>query len=195
MRVKIRIWAFVMFGVMLGAQLVLGQTRWQPFKLHPDVKYLKLEYQVTVGNKEPMDYTIEIKRLPYGKLDVSITHKAKIQEDQLGAQTLVGIFSVYGISAISFFNPAYAIFLSQMDLKVGEKMSFFGAGYGKVTGEKTVGGRKGFVVEFYQRNGDKDQLASRSVIDPKIFIPIENEMFDANGDVQSHIVLIKSEVK
>ncbi len=181
--------------ILMGAIGLFAQTRWEPFKLHPDVQYLKLQYEVKVNVDAPLNFAIEVKRLKGGMVDLAITHQARIPEDQLGAQTIVGGFSMYGVSAMVFFNPAYAIFFSQLDLKVGEKMSFFGAGYAKVTGEKTVAGRKGYVVEFYQREGETDRLVSRTVIDPKIFIPIENEMFNANGQRESHVVLVKGEVK
>jgi len=191
-RYRRMLFIFVLLGIIVSGN---AQTRWKPFALHPDVKALDLLYEIQAQDGKTMNYRIQVKRVKEGMIDVAINTTARLPEKQLGAQTLLGLWSVYGISAMAFFNPAYTILFSQMDLTVGEKMSFFGAGMAKVTGEKTVGGLKGKVVEFYQQEGEQQRLVSRSVIHPKVFIPLENIIYDGNGNVQSRITLIKGEIK
>lgn len=182
-------------GIFLFFASAAAQNRWQPFKLHPDVSFLDLQYSIQNQQGDTLVYGIQVERLQHQQVKLKILSEARLAEDQLGAQTLLGFWGVFGVSHLIFFNPAFAMFYSQMDLNVGEKMSFFGAGYAKVTGEKVVGGRKGKVVEFYQREDGKDRLVSKTVIDPKIFIPIENIMFDNSGRIEMRFSLLKATVK
>ena len=183
------------YWIPSSESIVFAQTRWQPFKLHPKVSFLDLQYQIQTREGQNVVYGILVERIQKQKVKVRIQSEAEMNEDEIGAQTLLGFWGLYGISYMVFFNPAFAMFYSQMDLEVGEKMSFFGAGYAKVTGEKVVGGRKGKVVEFYQRNGGKERLATRTVIDPLVFIPIENIIFDNQGKIETQISLVKATVK
>lgn len=159
------------------------------------MSFLDLQYQIKPRKGQNVLYGIQVQRMQNQKVKVKIQSEAEMNEDKIGAQTLLGFWGLYGISYLAFFNPAFAMFYSQMDLQVGEKMSFFGAGYAKVTGGKVVGGRKGKVVEFYQRDGDKESLATRTVIDPLIFIPIENIIYDDKGNIETQISLIKATVR
>ena len=193
-RLRILFAGFFWCTVLLSAT-ALGQNRWEPFKLHPAVKFVDLQYRIQNQQGDTVVYGIQVKRLKDQQVRIKISSEAELNEDQIGAQTLMGFWGVFGLSQFIFFNPAFAMFYSQMDLEVGEKMSFFGAGFAKVTGEKTVGGRKGRVVEFYQRENGKDRLISKTVIDPKIFIPIENITYDQNGRAETRISLISATVK
>ncbi len=179
-------------GIVVSA---LAQERWQPFKLHPDVQSLKLIYDVKTRNNAPVQYGIDVRREGEGMVRLKVETEADLPEDQLGVQSLFGLWNIYGISAMVFLNPGFVVFFSQLDLKVGEKMSFFGAGYAKVTGKKKVARLEGYVVEFYQQEGGSDVLKSRFVIHPKVFLPLESTAYGTNGKVESTAVLKQAEIK
>ncbi len=81
-------------------------------------------------------------------------------KDELGPETAFGLMGSYGISLnMLVINPAYGFFFSQMNLKVGEKMNFFGAGIIKVTGKEKIAGREGFVCQLFQADEEEKMIA------------------------------------
>jgi ATP-dependent RNA circularization protein (DNA/RNA ligase family) len=86
-------------------------------------------------------------------------------------------------------NPAYGFFFSQMDLKVGEKMNFFGAGIIKVIGKQKIAGREGFVCQLFQAD-EEEKMIAEWVIDPDLALPLRSKIFDDN-ELQGQIELVK----
>jgi len=86
-------------GIVVSA---LAQERWQPFKLHPDVQSLKLVYDVKTRNNAPVQYGIDVRREGEGMVRLKVETEADLPEDQLGVQSLFGLWNIYGISAMVF---------------------------------------------------------------------------------------------
>ena len=68
------------------------------------------------------------------------------------------------------------------ELKEGEKMSLFGAGTVKVTGKETVGGRTGFVCQYFQKTGDEEELIWEWTVDPELALPIKSIVHDGGRE-------------
>jgi hypothetical protein len=170
--------------------------KWTPFQFRATERY---EYKVLWRDGDQMvegGYVLELKptdrKNEEGQplVQVSVTTigysaKDRIESDPAG--------EVWGRHAINFsmlaLNPMYAMFFQQLDMKVGEKMSFFGAGVVKVTGKEKIGEREGFVCQFYQQaDGGNEQLTTEYVIDPALALPLRSKVFDGE-DLQSTLEL------
>ena len=76
-----------------------------------------------------------------------------------------------------------------MDLKVGEKMNFFGAGIVKVIGKEKIAGREGFVCQLFQAD-EEEKMMAEWVIDPELALPLRSKIFE-DGELQGQIELVK----
>jgi len=122
--------------------------------------------------------------------EVSYTTKGTLTKDELGPETAFGLWGSYGISLnMLVINPAYAFFFSQMDLKVGEKMNFFGAGIIKVIGKEKIAGREGFVCQLFQAD-EEEKMIAEWIIEPDLALPLRSKIFEDN-ELQGQIELVK----
>ena len=113
-----------------------------------------------------------------------------MRKDKLGPEAAFGLWGVYGISLnMLVINPAYGFFFSQMDLKVGEKMNFMGAGIIKIIGKEKIAGREGFVCQLFQAD-EEDKMVAEWVIDPELALPLRSKVFE-DDELQGQIELIK----
>ena len=195
MKMKTRLIAFFAALVMVMAFCPVSGQSWEPYQFEGNEKY---EFEITYfDNGEPVNsfYTIDIKNSgtkdSNGEelFDVSYTTTGKVAKSELGAQTAFGL-NAYGFSiSMAFLNPMYAMFFAQMELKVGEKMSFFGAGYTEITGKESVAGRDGYICKFYMKDDNgSNELVSEWIIDPDLAFPMKSIVYD-NGEEQSNIIL------
>lgn len=176
-----------------GVWQVALAGKWQPYQFKGDERF---EYKVVwEEDEEPNEaiYILDIKRS--GEKDeegeeiyeVSYTTKGKLSKDDLGEQAAFGLWGMYGISLpMLFLNPMYGVFFSQLDLKVGEKMSFFGAGIIKVIRKEKVGGREGFVCQLFQ----EDELMAEWTVDPDLALPLRSKLYEEKK-IEHQIELIK----
>lgn len=177
-------------AALLGAVAVpfALADKWEPYKFQAPERY---DYRVeTKQGEETVEifYTIELKdsgkKNPAGEplTEVAYTTRHLVPSAQLGQETALGSMGMAsgGYLAIFLMNPFYSMIFQQMDLAVGEKMSLFGAGTVKVTEETTVGGRKGFVCQFFQPNSEtgKEVMAAEWVVDPKLALPLRSRMYE-----------------
>lgn len=189
-------------GVILFSLLIAGGSgllfaqKWQPYQFERSEKY---EYQI-ISHENKVEnqayYALQVRdtgsKNAQGDdlFEVSYTTRGNIPKSELGAQTAFGIWSFYGVSlSLAFFNPAYAMFFTQMDLKVGEKMSFFGAGLMEMIGKETIAGREGYLCQYYQTRGEEKVLTSEWVIDPALALPIKSIYYE-DGHPKSTALLI-----
>jgi hypothetical protein len=146
------------------------------------------EYKIITnerGQTKELKYILDIKKAGDG-FEVSYTTKGKVPKDKLGMQAAFGLVGLYGISLNAIvLNPMTTIYFQQLDLKEGEKMSFYGAGMVKVMGKETVGGQEGYVCEFYQTQGEGEKLISTTTVNPDLPLPIRSKMEN------SEVVLLK----
>lgn len=180
----------------LGIGQVVWAEKWEPYQFKGNEYF---EYKILLEeDKEKGEaiYILDIKesseKSTSGEevFEVSYTTKGTLTKDELGAETAFGLWGVYGISLnMLVINPAYAFFFSQMDLKVGEKMNFFGAGIIKVIGMEEIAGREGFVCQLFQAD-EEDKMIAEWIIDPKLALPLRSKIFEDN-ELQGHIELVK----
>ena len=187
----------VLIGLFLfGIGQAVWAEKWEPYQFKGNEYF---EYKILLEEDEEKGeaiYILDIKKSSEKSksgeevFEVSYTTKGTLTKDELGAETAFGLWGVYGISlSMLVINPAYAFFFSQMDLKVGEKMNFFGAGIIKVIGKEKIAGREGFVCQLFQAD-EEDKMLAEWVIDPELALPLRSKIFEDN-ELQGQIELIK----
>ena len=184
----------VLIGLFLfGIGRVVWAKKWEPYQFKGNEYF---EYKILLEDEQEATYILDIKesseKSKSGEevFEVSYTTKGTLTKDELGAETAFGLWGVYGISLnMLVINPAYAFFFSQMDLKVGEKMNFFGAGIIKVIGKEKIAGREGFVCQLFHAD-EEDKMIAEWVIDPDLALPLRSKIFDDN-ELQGQIELVK----
>ncbi len=164
---------------------------WEPYQFDPvDQEY---EYEISnweEGTEKISNYLLMIDLLDNGQLEVSVQTTWMAGQDELGSEILGGWWAAgaFGLT-MAFINPMYAAFFGGLDLHVGNKMSFFGAGVVQVTGTETVAGREGFVCELLNQDGGTVQ--GRYVVDPSVPLPLKTEMFNEDGTKQFQTELLR----
>jgi len=187
----------VLTGLFLfGIGQAVWAEKWEPYQFKGNEYF---EYKILLEENEQEEeaiYILDIKesseKSTSGEevFEVSYTTKGTLTKDELGAETAFGLWGVYGISLnMLVINPAYAFFFSQMDLKVGEKMNFFGAGIIKVIGKEKIAGREGFVCQLFQAD-EEDKMIAEWIIDPDLALPLRSKIFEDN-ELQGQIELVK----
>ncbi len=187
--------ALVGLLMVVVSQIVFAK-QWQPFQFKGDERF---EYRVswqTHDKVKDATYILDLKKseekTEAGEdiYQVSYTTQGKLRKEDLGPEAAFGFWSTYGISLnVLVLNPAYGFFFAQMDLKVGEKMDFYGAGTVKISDKAHIAEREGFVCQFFQQVDAKEQLVAEWVIDPEIALPLRSRVFE-NNQVQSEVELV-----
>ncbi len=177
---------------LFGIGQVVWAGKWEPFQFRGNERF---EYKILLEEDEEESkviYILDIKKSEKDEdvFEVTYTTKGTLTKDELGPETAFGLWGVYGISLnMLVINPAYGYFFSQMDLKVGEKMSFFGAGIIKVIGKEKIAGREGFVCQLFSAD-EEDKMIAEWVIDPELALPLRSKIFE-DEELQGQIELIK----
>ena len=185
-------------GILLLFVSSLSAQKWEPYNFKGNESYTFKILSMDGNEKMEATYGMDIKET--GKTndegeklyEITSTSVGNIPENELGAQTAFGFWGAYGVSlSMAFLNPMYSMFITQMDLKVGEQMSFYGAGKAKVTGKETLAGRDGYIVEIYQSGDDGNDIkVNQMTIDPDVAFPLKSIMYDGGEEI-SRIELIK----
>ena len=187
----------ILIGLFLfGIGQAVWAEKWQPYQFKGNEYFeFKILFEENEGTKESI-YILDIKesseKSESGEevFEVSYITKGTLTKDELGPETAFGLMGSYGISLnMLVINPAYAFFFSQMDLKVGEKMNFFGAGIIKVIGKEKIAGREGFVCQLFQAD-EEDKMIAEWIIDPDLALPLRSKIFEDN-ELQGQIELVK----
>lgn len=97
-----------------------------------------------------------------------------------------------GMAAMQWF--AYQPLLGQLELAVGEKMSYFGGMLATVTGKETIAGYEGFVVELFNTTKDEPELIADFVLHPDVPIALRSRSY-RKGEVQHENLLLKHEAR
>jgi len=183
----------LLIGLFLFGICQLGWAqKWEPYQFRGNEHF---EYKILWEEDEEKGeviYILDIKESEKDEevFEVTYTTKGTLAKDELGPETAFGLWGVYGISLnMLVINPAYGFFFSQMDLKVGEKMNFFGAGIIKIIGKEKIAGREGFVCQLFQAD-EEDKMLAEWVIDPELALPLRSKIFEDN-ELQGQIELIK----
>lgn len=122
------------------------------------------------------------------------------QEHTMPARRLRGMQLAYGamqLGAISVAGAHWAAYqglLGQLELTVGEKMSYFGGMLAKVTAKETIAGHEGFVVQMFNTSKDEPVLMAELVLHPDIPVALRTRSY-RKGKVQQETVLLKYEAR
>lgn len=179
--------------VLLSGIQTAHSGKWEPYKFRGNEKYEYRIFYNQSGKKVTAHFGLEIRKT--GKTDengqplfeVTYTTRGTLPADKLGPEAAFGLWGVYGISLpILVLNPAYSFFFSQMELAVGEKMSFYGAGLVKVTGRQSIAGVNAYVCELYQQENKK---MAEYWIDPDLALPAKSIVWNEDGAVQFEMEL------
>jgi hypothetical protein len=160
---------FLLLALPAAAQ---DAKKWKPYQFSGDERY---EYKVTTlegDEKKESGFVLDVRKKGSEDWDVTWSTKAVMKRTQ-GPELLMGGLAMVSPTVL-VMNPVFGIFLEQVDLKVGEKMSLLGAGLVKVVRQEQVGGRTGYVCELYTKQEDKDVLAWSCTIDPALALPIRS---------------------
>lgn len=158
------------------------QTKWKPFQFVGNERY---DYKLLVddgsGTPKETGFGLDIRKKDDAAYDVTWSIRSTVSKDELNEQMLFG--GLAGIApAYAIMNPMYAMFVNDLELKEGEKMSVYGAGTVKVTGKETVGGRTGYTCQFLQKDGDTEQLVWEWTVDPELALPIRSVTHDGGRE-------------
>ena len=157
--------------------------KWSPFEFKGNELY---RYRVQWGDKEQESaiYSLRIEENSAGNYTVKYSTEVEVKPSQLGSDVAFGYWESYGPSLqLMFLNPMYDMFFDQLELKVGEKMSYYGQGLMKVTGKEKVAGHLGYVCRLL--NAD-EEFISEWVVDPALALPLRSthsEMSGGEGEI------------
>jgi hypothetical protein len=179
--------------------LILGfglgyAAMWDPYNFEPkNQEYGYRFINFDGGVQKISHYDLKIQLMEDGQLEVSVKTTWTAGEEELGSEILGGWWAAgaFGLT-MAFINPMYAAFFGGLDLHVGNKMSFFGAGVTQVTGTEEVAGRTGFVCELLDEDGGTVQ--GRYVVDPDVPLPLKTELFDEEGNMQFKTELLHIDI-
>lgn len=182
----------VLAGLFLvGTWQTVLAKKWQPYQFKGNERF---EYEaITYEDEEEKQvlYILDIKELEEDTLEITYTTKGTLKREELGMEAVYGLWGFHGISLIGLIlNPSYSMYFQEMDLEVGEKMSFLGLGLVKVTGREKIAGREGFVCQFFQTTDDEEELVAEWTVDPELALPLRSRVF-SEEKVESQIELIK----
>lgn len=157
---------------------------WQPYQFpaqNQEYKYKIVWFEDGIA-KTSM-YELVIEESENEQMEVSVKTTWMVNQEELDQQVLGGWWGggAFGLT-MAFINPMYAAFFGGLDLKVGNKMSFFGAGVVEVIGTESVAGRTGFVCRLL--NEDGGTVLGRYVVDPAVPLPLKTELFEEDGSKQ-----------
>jgi len=172
--------ALAVFIARPAAQEANEGSQWKPFQFKGNERY---EFKLVMdegGSEKETGFGLDIrKKADDESFDVTWSIKSNLRKEELNEQTmLVGWASA--APAYVMMNPMYAMFVNDLELKEGAKLSVLGAMTVKVTGKETVGGRTGFICQLLQKAGDQETLAWQWTVDPELALPIKSLVY--SGD-------------
>jgi hypothetical protein len=170
-------------GLVLLASATSGWTqekakKWKPYQFQGDERY---EYKIITNDqrgKPPKEigYILDIRKKGED-FEVTWSTRSAVTKKELNQNALMGGFA--GMSpALIIMNPMSQMFMDQLDLKVGEKMSFFGAAMVKVTAEEKVGNRTGLTCQLFDKKKDEEVLTWEWTVDVELALPIKSVTYE-----------------
>lgn len=151
--------------------------KWKPYQFVGNERY---EYKTVLlegDEKKEGGYVLDIRKKGAEDWDVTWSVKSAVKKDQ-GAEILAGGWGAGITPAMLLLNPIFTVFLEQVELKEGEKLSLAGVGLLKVTKKEKVGDRTGFVCELFTQQEDKQVLAWSCTVDPALALPLRSVTYE-----------------
>jgi hypothetical protein len=162
-------------GVLAATTSRPQDSKWHPFQFKGNERY---DYKLTTlegEERKETGFALDIKKAA-NDYEVTWSVRSKLKADELNEQAMLVGWTT-AVPAWTIMNPMYAMFVNDLELKEGEKMSVFGAGTVKVVAKETVGGRSGFKCQFSAKEGDKETLTWEWTVDPELALPIKSIMY------------------
>ena len=180
--------SIICLGLVFFTSTTLFAQGWKPYDFKGDEAYEIRVETFDRGEKKTSYYSVDIRKTgeedENGEelFDVTYSSQLKIRKSQLNAGISPNLLQSYGSSVtMALVNPLLNMAFSQMELKVGEKMSFYGLGFVEIPDKVNVAGREGFRCLFKRKNGEEVQMFSEVVIDPELALPLRTIVYD-KGD-------------
>ena len=167
----------VLLAVLLTTNSAYG-AKWEPFNFQGDEAY---RYQVnwTDDSEQSAIYELRIEENNSGDFVVKYSTEIIVSASELSSQTVFGFWGGYGPSLnFLFLNPMYEMLFSQLELEVGEKMSFYGQGTMEVLGMESIAGINGYVCRY---SGSEEEIRAEWVIDPDLPLPLRSRMYEGSN--------------
>ena len=182
--------------VVLAAPSLSGAGKW---KMATEAKPVYYKMQSTSYNRRGEKQVVV-------EVDISATE----QKDDKGqpmflvktsqtaltpARDLQGGAMAFGAFAAGWAGVAgmqwmmYQPLLTQLDLVVGEKMSYFGGMLAKVTAKETIAGHEGFVVQILNTSKEEPVLMAELVVNPDISIALRSRAYSKGKISQENLLL------
>lgn len=156
---------------------------WQPFQFEGNETY---RYRVKWGEekRESAVYRLSIEENEEGNYQVEYSTEVEVEPSELNSEVAFGYWESYGPSLhFMFLNPMYEMLFEELELKVGEKMSYYGRGTMEVTGREEVAGREGYVCRLFD---SEEEFLAEWVVDPELALPlrsINSELDKGEGEI------------
>jgi len=170
--------SLVMFALVFTGLSTYGAT-WEPFEFRGNESYsFEVTWQGSEGEESSL-YEFRILEDNDGGYTIRFISEVKLSSsDELTGDLVYGAWSGYGVPiGYLLVNPVYSMMFGELDLKVGERMSFYGQGKMEVVGTETVASRKGFLCKLTGEEG----LMGEWVIDPDLALPLRSKMYEPSG--------------
>lgn len=169
---------------------------WQPYGFKEAASYKYRIANHAGGETTELVYTLALqptdKTVNGQKLwKVATTNERFVPEGELEAAGIFGLDSVLGVlPTLMLGHPLFSSMVGEMELKVGEKMSFFGAGRAEVVGKEKVAGVEGFVCHLFMKQDDGEQKVAELVVNPDLPLPLRSRTFE-DGELRFEMELIE----
>ncbi len=175
---------FIILTLAMFTSTLFGQG-WKPYDFKGDEAYEIRVETFKKGERETSYYSVDIRKTgeedENGEelFDVTYSSQVKIRKSQLNAGVPTNLLQSYGSSfAMALVNPLLNMAFSQMEMKVGEKMSFYGLGFVEIPEKVNIAGREGYRCLFKRKNGEEVEMFSEVVVDPTLAIPLRTIVYD-----------------
>jgi len=167
----------VCLAVVLGLAAVAVADSWTPYEFSGPAYY---KYRIVQHGTDEVVYALDVQRseLP-GKLRVTTTTESLMDEEDLKGGAVWGASPILTMAPMLMLgNPMFSGLISQMDLAVGTKRDFYGAGYAEIVSKETVAGVEGFRCELYMKDGEKTVKQAEITVHPDLALPLRSLVYD-----------------
>lgn len=125
---------------------------------------------------------------------VSTTHTQVMPQSSIAESAGFGgfggqAFLDFGVMMNPFVFMFIQPFFEETEWEVGERMSILGFGRVSISGEETLAGRKGYVIQLETGDAGSRVVTGEWIIDPDLAMPIGVRNYDDQGTLTSEVIL------
>lgn len=176
--------AAALVAVLALPSLSLAGKWIPPKELKPQYYKMQATQIDRRGNKTVSTFSVDIQATDEvdakGKpvFRVTTTQERTVSGKELNPAALA--FGGWGITmgaGMSMQWMMYGAMFGDLELAVGEKLSFFGGMLAKVTAKETIAGQEGFVVELFRKKNDEHEKIAELVLNPDIPVAMRSRTY------------------